>query len=214
MMAIGDTAVFEPLGSNCEFGFILQHLGHGAPSLLRWTAIQIDNLHQMLDANFQDAFEEEEARPHGTDMIMMKRFEWAFHSALKSCDGEFVLEPVKLKKLFRIERARVLASIEAFRERLRNGKVICVFSSDGVSNEQVIDLRKAIDRFSGHCNNALLVVSGNTGGQAVGESVLIGHRTWRGTVSRLAPWDRSNDADYPNWSKLLIATRNSFGDAT
>lgn len=212
MLATVDTALFEPLGTNCEFGFVLQHLGNGTPSLMRWTAIQIDSLCQMLDADFENAFEEDEARPHGADMIMMKRFNWAFHSALKSRDGEFVLEPVKVKKLFRIERARVLASIEVFRQRLRGGKVVCVFSADGVSDDQVLSLRRSIDRFSNNFDNALLVVSGATDGQVAGKTNFLERRTWRGLVDRLAPWDRSNDADYSNWTKLLIATRKAFCD--
>jgi len=204
-----DVENFEPMGSNCEFGFVLQHLGNGVPSLLRWTSIQIGDLARLLAADFAECFEREQVRPHTDDMVLDQRYQWAFHSALKSESGQFVMEARKLEKLFVIERARLLAAIAKFRTRLRDGKVICVFSADGVSDEQVMDLRVALDRFSGHGANGLIVVSSSEewAGEWTGESELrlLAARTWRAAVSRLAPWQQSDDADYDNWTKLLAA---------
>lgn len=200
---------FEPMGSNCEFGFVLQYLGNGVPSLLRWTSIQIADLTRLLDADFSECFEREQVHPHTDDMVLDQRYQWAFHSALKSESGQFVMEPQRLEKLFAIERARLLAAVVKFRERLRDHKVICVFSANDVSDEQVMELRVAIDRFSGHKENGLVVVSSSEEwiGEWSGESELrtLTNQTWRTAVSRLAPWHQSNDADYTNWTKLLTA---------
>lgn len=204
-----NTEKFEPMGTNCEFGFVLKHLGNDVPSLLRWTSIRITDLARLLDANFAECFERDQVTPHTEDMVLDQRYQWAFHSALKSTNGQYVMEARRLEKLFSIERARLLSAITRFRERLRSGGVICVFSSDGVSDEQVMELRGAIDRFSGHGENGLVVVSssGEWVGEWSGESELrtLGERTWRAAVSRLSPWHQSNDADYDNWTKLLTA---------
>ncbi|MFK4874887.1 hypothetical protein [Novosphingobium sp. ZW T3_23] len=206
---------FEPMGSNCEFGFVLQSLGNGVPSLLRWTSIQITDLARLIDADFAECFDKEQVRPHTDDMVLDQRYQWAFHSALKSENGQFVMEPRRLEKLFGIERARLQAAIAKFRERLRGSKVICVFSADGISDEQVMELRVAIDRFSGHGDNGLVVVSSSEEwpGEWAGESELrsLSPRTWRAAVSRLAPWHQSNDADYENWTKLLTAAAAAQG---
>lgn len=206
---------FEPMGSNCEFGFVLQRLGNNVPSVLRWTSIQIDDLGRLLDADFENSFEHGKVRPHTDDMVLDERYQWAFHSALKSVDKQFVMEPRRLEKLFGIERSRLLAAIDKFRTRLRNGKVICVFSANGASDEQVMGLRAAIDRFAGHQNNGLVVVSGSGEGieEWAGESALrtLSPRTWRASVTRLAPWHQSNDADYDNWARLLSAAAAAQG---
>lgn len=205
-----NTEAFEPMGSNCEFGFVLQNLGNFVPALLRWTSIQLDDLCHLLDADFAQCFENGNVRPHTEDMVLDERYQWAFHSALKSSGGQFVLEPRRLEKLIAIERARLIVAITKFRERLRGGRVICVFSADGVSDEQVLSFREAIDRFSGHGNNGLVVVSSSKEwpGEWSGRSELrrLLPSTWRASVSRLAPWSQSNDADYENWAILLEAT--------
>lgn len=198
-----DVEIFEPLGSNCEFGFVLQRIDNGIPSVFRWTSIQIDDLCHLLDADFADVFEDGNICPHTDSMVLDRHYMWAFHSALKSSDGQFTMEAGKLAKLFRIERLRLLQTIDIFRQRLRNGKVICVFSADGVLDDQVLALRGAIDRFAGHGDNGLMVVSGVGEGVECGALQILAPRTWRGGVKELAPWSQADDADYDNWIKLL-----------
>jgi len=196
---------FEPLGSNCEFGFVLQTVNNNVPSLFRWTSIQIDDLCHLLDANFDSAFERDNVSPHTNDMVLDKKYGWAFHSALKSKDGQFALAATRLEKLFRIERSRLQQMIKQFRTRLQDGDVICVFSANDLRDEQIIALKQAIDRFSGHSRNILMVVSGDdAAGDEPGALHKLDDLTWRGRVAQLAPWSQANDADYDSWNKLMI----------
>lgn len=196
--------IFEPLGSNCEFGFVLQQLENYTPSLFRWTSIQLDDLARLFDANFLGAFERSKIKPHTDDMVLDVEFQWAFHSALKSENGAFSIEASRLEKLFRIERSRVHQLIEKFRSRLQSGEVLCVFSADGLDDAQVLGLKAAIDRVAGNNGNGLIVVSGDEAADAaLGHLRALADRTWRGRVSQLAPWFQADAADYENWQSVL-----------
>lgn len=200
-----NVGLFEPLGSNCEFGFVLRDLGDVRPSVFRWTSIAIESLSDLLESDFQDCFELSNVRPHTADMVMASRFEWAFHSALKSdgC-GNFSLPEKKLTRLFQIERKRVYHEIDAFRTRLRDGNLVCVFSADGVTDDQICRLRSGLDGIAGNQTNRLLVVGGQrTDKDELGTSKEIAPRVFRGTVLSLANYATANEYDVDNWHAVL-----------
>lgn len=200
-----DTTMFEPLGSNCEFGFVLQRNGNDVPALLRWTAINIADLCALLEADFANAFAEENVVPHTDTMVMEKTYNWAFHSALTSDgQGNFTLPPARLKKLFKIEQARLHKAVDDLRERLRGGNVIGVHAADNVTTDDAQRLLAAMDGIAGNATNRLLVVGGTgESGNACGVPSEISPRIFRGYVTRLAPYSQADDADYDSWKTIL-----------
>lgn len=197
--------LFEPLGSSCEFGFVLQRRGNNHPALLRWTAIHIRHLCKLLEADFADVFELESVRPHTDSMVMDTRYTWAFHSALASDgEGNFLLGPERFQKLFKIEQARVRKAVNAFRSRLQVGNLVGVHAADGVTLDDANRLLCAIDKIAGNETNRLLCVSGpGDQGREVVTPNEVSARVYFAQVAALAPYDHTDDADYENWNAIL-----------
>jgi len=200
-----DLSSFEPLGSSCEFGFVLQRRGNSEPAALRWTAIQTRDLCALLEANFANVFEEGAVMPHTESMVMERTYNWVFHSALKSDGhGNWVLPPQRLHKLFKIEQARVHKAIETFRSRFQRGDLTGVHAAECISRADAERLMNAIDVIAGNKTNRLLCVTGATGpDEPVGVPVEVGSRIFFARVSRLAPYDQADDADFQAWNSIL-----------
>ncbi len=200
-----DTSIFEPLGSNCEFGFVLQHQGNNEPAALRWTAIQASNLAALLEADFADSFAEEVVVPHTDKMVRSTTYDWAFHSALTSDgNGNFDQPPARLKKLFKVEQARLLKSVDVFRKRLRGGNLVGVHAADGVTLAEAERLLAAIDKVGHNATNRLLLVEGvGDSGRPCGVVEELSPRIYRACVTRLAPYYQADDADYESWTAIL-----------
>jgi hypothetical protein len=200
---------FEPFGSNCEFGCVLRSLGNDRPSLFRWTVIDLPGVEALLENCFVDCFERSTIRPHAGEMVISIPYDWAFHSALHSTpEAGFTDPPERFEELFTIERARVLNDIEHFSQRLRGGDIVATFSTTfsatGVTDEEALAFLGAIDSFSGHEKNRLLVVGPPRNGSAgPGTIEMISDRVLRGTVAFLAPFDDAQSADHVNWKAIL-----------
>jgi hypothetical protein len=200
-----DSSRFEPLGSTCEFGFVLQRRGNSEPAALRWTAILTADLCSLLEANFADVFEEGAVIPHTESMVMERTYNWVFHSALKSDGhGKFVLPPERFRKLFKIEQIRVRKAVETLRRRFQTGDLIGVHSADCISHADAERLMSAIDVIAGHKTNKLLCVTGASPPDGpVGVPVQVASRIYFARVSRLAPYYQTDDADYDSWNSVL-----------
>lgn len=200
-----NTVCLEPIGSNCEVGFVLNSLGNNRPSLFRWTAIDAAGFAKLLDNNFVNCYERSTVRPHTPKMVVSEPYQWAFHSALHSSpEGEFTASGNRLARLFEIERARVLHAIEIFRSRLKKGGVVATFSTPVVHDQDAIVILAAIDRFSGHGTNRVLMVGPPSEDQLPpGEICAISNRASRGAVAWLAAYDQADNADYGNWRRIL-----------
>lgn len=200
-----NTECFEPIGSNCEFGFVLRELGDNRPSLFRWTAINVADFVALLNDNFLDCFERSTVRPHTPEMVMSVPHRWAFHSALHSSpEGEFTAPADRFARLFEIERARVMYAIEQFTRRLTEGGIVATFSAPELHDEDGETLLAAIDRYSGHQTNRVLIVGPPADGEPPpGGLRAISNRAARGTVAWLPSYDRSDAADYDNWRAIL-----------
>jgi hypothetical protein len=202
-----DCTRLEPIGSNCEFGFVLEQSGDSTLALFRWTFITVNNLCRLLEADFEACFALETTRPHTADMVMDTRYEWAFHSALKSDgEGNFMEPPARLSRLFKIEQSRVMLQLKAFRERLATGNLICVYSADGVTDDEARRLLLALDAVAGNATNTLLLVGGvQSENEVPGQVSAIDERIMRGFVTKLAPYDQANKPDMASWTAVLQA---------
>jgi hypothetical protein len=138
-------------------------------------------------------------------MVMERTYNWAFHSALKSDGhGNWVLPRERLRKLFKIEQARVRKAIETFRSRLQKGNLIGVHAAESISLADAKRLMNAIDVIAGQKTNQLLCVTGaGAAGESVGVPVEVAPRIHFARVSRLAPYDQTDDADYQAWNSIL-----------
>jgi hypothetical protein len=175
------------------------------PAALRWTAISTPDLCSLLEADFANVFEEGAVMPHTDSMVMERTYNWAFHSALKSDGhGNWVLPPERLHKLFKIEQARVLKAVQTFRSRLQAGDLIGVHAAESISLADAERLVNAIDAIAGQETNQLLCVTGaDVSDEPVGVPVEVAPRIHFARVSRLAPYDHTDEADYDAWNTIL-----------
>jgi len=199
------TDIFEPLGTTCEIGFVLQKLDSARPSVFRWSGIRPADLRRLLDEKFHDAFALENLTPINAGMVLDSRYQWAFHSALKSDEnGKFIAAPEDLSRMHRIERVRIINDIAEFQRRLTHGRIVCVLVAPSSTEEDLAKTLAAIDGYSGNQTNQLLLVTGPSGTAEVPGSVIrISPRIARGIVTRPAPYNLANDADYENWENIL-----------
>lgn len=196
--------VFEPIGSSCEVGFVLERRGDKRPAVLRWTAISTPNLIRLLEADFANPFTRQSIIPHTSSMVLEKTYDWAFHSALTSDDeGQFTLKGPRFDKLFKIEQARVIKGVKDFRERLRSGKIIAIHAADDVSDDSARALLAAIDTVANNKTNRLLIVGSAGAGVDAGVASEISSRLYRGYVRELAPYYQTDAADYEGWNTIL-----------
>lgn len=194
---------FEPIGVNCEMGFVLGSLGSQRPSLFRWNSIQPPDLRRLLDERFDGVLALETTAPHGPGMVRDVRFDWCLHSALTGEDGQFACTGTDLVRLHRIERAKVLHDAKVFSQRLAEG-VICVLQIKAMAPEEMAAVLQAIDRHAGNEANQLLVVTEPTGEDArPGTVVTVAPRLMQGVVGWVAPWEQADKADYASWSQIL-----------
>jgi hypothetical protein len=198
---------FEPVGRNCEFGFVLRHFGSDRPSLFRWTWLGANDFCRLLEQDFEDAFALENVRPHidNKKMVMDAKYKWYFHSALHSDDNkQFLLSGERLEKLHRIEMIKIQREIEIFLQRIRTEGVVCVYAAVSVSDEEAKAILRAIDAKAGGPLNRLLVVDeAGASGREPGQTEDIAPRIARGSVSYMAPVSQSYAADFENWEKIL-----------
>jgi hypothetical protein len=129
---------FEPIGSNCEFGFVLRRFGSERPGLFRWNGITPAHFRYLLDQKFEGAFELENLNALPPKMIMDSKYKWVFHSAIESDENKnFLHSEADLRKLHRIEKAKVFNDIALFHGRLARGGIVCVLLVEAMAQSEM-----------------------------------------------------------------------------
>lgn len=177
--------------------------------LFRYTFIRMVDIIKLLDNDFNDVFEFENIIPAFEAMVRDTKYNWNFHSAMRSNgSGQFNLPDDELRKLFRIERVKIHSQINILKQRLGQGNVVCVHVADDITDAAAQILLDAIDARAENRLNKLLVVGKPHGAKnEIGQCYEIGERAFRGVVAQLAPFSRAGDADFPSWGKVLSAFR-------
>lgn len=199
---------FEPIGYNCEAGFVFRHLGDQRSGLFRWAFIKPERLLDLLQKDFAGFYDVRNIVPHADSMVRDTAFDCAFHSPLKrDADGKFELDDNKVNALLRIEKAKIDREVREFRNRLHRGETICVLKPDAqISDELAQSILEAIDAIAGNHANKLLIVS--SGAATPAESAhlqQVAPRLLRGQLTRVAPFNAAFDAAYDEWEALLRA---------
>ena len=205
---------FEPAGVNCEFGFVLRKLGSERPTLFRWNNVRPTEFRLLLDNKFHDVFLFENVIPLGAKMVLDTAYKWAFHSALHSDENkQFLAQGADLKRLHRIEHAKIQHDINVFSQRLREGGLVCVMLVKSMAEAEMTQTLSAMDRYAGNAKNSLLVVAEPlAASDKPGAVIEVASRVRRGVISRIAPHGHADDADYDNW-RLILETLDASAKA-
>jgi hypothetical protein len=65
-----DFSRVEPLGDNCELGFVMRKHGYEGGSFFRWVAVQREGVKSLIESDFQFAFQFENLKAHPGNMVM------------------------------------------------------------------------------------------------------------------------------------------------
>lgn len=203
---------FEPVGLNCETGFVLHKLGDQRVSLFKWNWVEPRSLISLLQKRFEGFFNFENLVPDWDDMVRDSAFSGCrFHTAMLSksptgrvSDRAFVLDAHKLRSLHRIEKMRIEKEIEDFHRRLSEGGKICILKDVSVTEAIAQEALDAIDEYSGNKTNVILTVTAATP-ESHGPATLlqVRPRILDGRVTRITEVHETNQAEYAEWRSLL-----------
>lgn len=118
---------FESLGDNCEFGFVQRANGCEEGGLLRWAISPLDKLIDCLDTEFTNFYRYENLEPSAPDMVRDAGTGLAFHSEMRSINGQFVLDDATRREVYARERTKMDYMRDKFLSRIRQENTVLVY---------------------------------------------------------------------------------------
>jgi hypothetical protein len=212
-----DMNLFESLGANCEFGFVLSRVGIQTPSLFRWSIVPyVQQLVRLLNADFAGMFLYENLAPFSPEMVVDRHYMFAWHSPMTSekidpsqdartGNLRFVMSEAEREAVYRFEAAKLAGQIHRLRHSLKRADRILVYKSydeEPFTDEDVRDLYVTLNKFG---PNRLLVVSLATPEAPAGSTELLAPRLVHGRLDRFAPGDQANDISLDCWLRICAA---------
>lgn len=207
---VPNLSVFEGLGDNCEFGFVLRYLLNEEGSFFRWTSVPVDAVQRLLMCDFKDVYLFDNLGPSSDTMVCDRSFDIHFHSRMKSVvrDGRrtFVDDVVANRRLFEVERDKVMYLVDKFRKRAKEQCLAFVLKKNAGLTES--EVAKTYSVLLDYCKFQpfLLVVESmskpGVAGQA-GDVRRLAANIFLGGVTSLAPYDRADAARYEEWVNIL-----------
>jgi hypothetical protein len=200
-------AEFESLGDNCEFGFVQRHHGLEPGGLLRWASSTLDGLVLALERRFAGLYQFEDLAPYTANMVIDRKYDIAFHSEMHSkLNGdclEYALASDELRAVHRDESEKISYLIKKLTDALSSGRRIFVYKrNSGVSQEEIIRLRGALDSYGTDSNSRLLCVVPAMDGLPTGTIKRVTRQTKLATIEKLAPYEYAESALYDQWTAI------------
>lgn len=189
---------FESLGENCEFGLFQRRCDAEPLGLLRFSSTFMRNLIRGIDNGFDGlgAIEDIEPRLEGAPrkefMIHEKRFGLVYHTFVY--DGERSVWLMREQESARLKFLR-----RKFMEELESTGKIFVYKFGGVSEEEILPLLMALNRYS---EATLLWVVPVERDRPSGSVEVVMPGLLKGYIDRFAPEDNAHDFSFEGWLKV------------
>lgn len=192
---------FESLGDNCEFGFVQRANGYEEGGLLRWAISPLNNLIHCLDTDFRNFYLYENLEPSAPDMVRDTATGLAFHTDMRSLDGQFILEDAPRRAIYAKEKTKMYYLLDKFRMRLRQQDTICVYKQNvGVTDAEAFRLQAALSKFG---ETILLVVRSIDQHQKHGTVERSRAGFLIGYVDQFAPYSQADHISIQVWNHLI-----------
>lgn len=208
--------LFESLGDNCEFGFVLRKLGNDTSSLLRWVFLDsVADTARGVRTGFRDAFVFENLKPAGTPQMVRDVTQGiAFHTRMHSVerDGrwEFVAPEDERRKIHEQEGRKFDYLRQKFEREITGDRRIYVVKRNEGLGEGDADLLLDAVRSRGGCR--LLHVTLADSSHPAGTVERVSDRLAHGWIDRFAPYDHADDVSLAHWQSLLATTEAMFAN--
>jgi hypothetical protein len=196
----------EGFGDNCEFGFVLRRLGFEDGMLFRWASIRPESLLATLRGDFEDLYEFDNLVPQQAKMVRDLHYGTAWHTQMYSSrrDGTLTFEAdIERRREIHAKEASKLAYLVAkLRRKFTHPNPVFVIKANSGIPEQVLEaIHYQIYRRATSPRFLLLEVRDDA--TRAGTVELLDRNRMRGYVSRLAPYERSDDTDDAGWIAVL-----------
>ena len=209
---------FEPLGANCELGFLMGRLGIDRSSLFRWLFTPLAGLELVLSEKLQNFFSDPQAVTDpvmASDMVVDRRTGIFFHAgelrkALEQA-GEKNLdrEPIRDSDVFRDQLGKYRYLVEKFLASVSNPATLHVFSDfhQELTDAAMLRIHAGLRSMGKPPGATLLFVRACGPNDAVNDVRSLGDGIQLATIRRLAPGEHADRIDLEAWIEVLGRSR-------
>lgn len=209
---------FEPLGANCELGFLMGNLGINRSSLFRWLFTPLAGLELVLADGLQNFFSDPTPVTDpimASDMVVDRRTGIFFHAAelrneLEALDEDHLMQnDICRGSTFLDQKAKYLYLVEKFRASVVNPSTLHVFSDfhQELTDDAMHRIHDCLCRMGKPLGSTLLFVRSATSIEAINSVYAIGDGLQVASIKRLAPGEYANRIDLPSWLSILSQSR-------
>jgi hypothetical protein len=205
-IAKADLARLEGLGDNCEFGFVLRRLGLEDGMLLRWASIRPESLLATLRGDFTQLYDFDNLVPQNAKMVRDLHYGTAWHSQMSSSrragTQSFDLQAGQRRSIHGREASKLSYLTEKLRRRFVHPNPVFVIKANcGIPDQLLEAIHYQLYRRVTSPRFLLLEVRDDA--DRAGTVELLDRNRMRGYLTRFASYDRSDEADDPNWTAVL-----------
>ncbi len=193
---------FESLGSNCEFGFILERSGVSAGGLFKWSLIlDFAELIAAFDGNFEGMYQSGNLTPSDGTMVQDARFGLRWHTTMKiGVENDrlvFLQSEEERLPIIEQEHAKIYYLVDKFLTGLKSGHKIYVMRSN---SELSIEILHSIQtRLRAIGDATLFVVKQSSEENGAGTVRLLEDGIYEGYVTHLSTSPGLEDMNDAGW---------------
>ena len=210
---------FEPLGANCELGFLMAQLGINRSSLFRWLFTPLSGLELVLTEQLQDFFSQPEAvldPVMASDMVVDRRTGIFFHAGelrnvLEQAEGdENVLNQIYGLDVYRQQHGKYLYLVEKFLASVSDPNTLHVFSDfhQELDEPAMLRVMNSLRAMGKPIGSTLLFVRACCEKDVINEVISLGDGLQLAKIRRLAPGEHADRIDLNSWIEVLSRSRH------
>ena len=209
---------FEPLGANCELGFLMGRLGINRSSLFRWLFTPLAGLELVLGDKLQNFFSDPQAVMDpvmASDMVVDRRTGIFFHAgelrnALEqAAEKDYALEDIYNSDIFRDQLGKYRYLVEKFLASVPGPETLHVFSDfhEELTDAAMLRIHSGLRSLGKPPGATLLFVRACGPADAVNQVRSLGDGIQLASIRRLAPGEHADRIDLEAWVEVLGRSR-------
>ena len=209
---------FEPLGANCELGFLMGRLDIQRSSLFRWLFTPLSGLELVLKEGLQNFFSEPVAVKDpvmASDMVVDQRTGIFFHAGdlrqqLEQADvDQEANEKLKDSDAFLDQKGKYIYLVEKFLASVSHASTLHVFSDfhNELTEAAMLRISQSLWAMGKPRGSTMLFVKAWNGVEPVNSIRSLGDGIQVAAIRRFAPGEHADRIDLESWVEILRKSR-------
>lgn len=205
---------FEPLGANCELGFLMGRLGIQRSSLFRWLFTPLAGLELVLEDSLEGFFSDPVAVTDplmASDMVVDRRTGIFFHASelrakLEALNGS----DFSRTDVFLDQKAKYLYLAEKFLASVVDPNTLHVFSDfhQELTEDAMQRIHSGLQKMGKPLGSTLLFVRAASDSKEDNVVQNLGNGIQLASIKQLAPGDHADRIDLLSWLAILNSSRS------